>query len=144
MNKKNWWMIICIIISVVFLCGCQEPPDDNRSAINENIELESDIVDFVYADIIEHKEGGNVLRVDVEYLFTNIAGRIVSFNVNAEFYDVENNLLYTGGPKQFLNLAVGYSETVVNENFNKITYDGEDADLVDHVKIVIEEFPLGP
>jgi hypothetical protein len=132
-------MIVFVISLVLLLCGCQEKTKTDKSNIDENIELESDVVELVYADLIQNKDNGEVISVDVEYLFRNIAGRTINFNVTAEFYDEDNNRLYIGGPKIFKGIIENYTETVVLEGTNIISYNDVNASKVDHVKIIARE-----
>ena len=139
MKKKNCIIIVCIILIALFLCGCQEQTETNNMKVNENVKIDSDIVDLIYADLKYKNQSGNIVSVDVEYLLKNIAGREIDFILTAEFYDTENNLLYTGGPKNFVGIFKDYTETIVSPNTNIISYNDLNAYKVDHVKIVITE-----
>ena len=85
---------------MICITGCQEETTENNT-IPENITLESDVVDLVFADFIEHKEAGNTIRVEVQYLFRNIVSRNINVLVYVEFYDNEDNLLYTSENKSW-------------------------------------------
>jgi hypothetical protein len=139
MKKKNCIMIVCIILTALFLCGCQEQAETQNTNINEHVEIDSDIVGLIYADLKYKNQSGTIVSADVEYLLKNIAGRQIDFSLTAEFYDKENNLLYTGGPKNFKGIVKDYAETVVSPGTNIISYNDLNAYKVDHVKIVITE-----
>lgn len=139
MKKINWVLVCIVMLFVGFLSGCQEESAPTENNISDKIELESDIVELVYANINQHTDGTKTVQVDVEYLFKNIVDRIISIEITAEFYDENNNSIYTGGPKHMTNLPVGYVETNILP-INKISYSGEDAYKVDHVKIIVEEY----
>jgi len=139
MKKINWILVCVVILFVGFLSGCQEPSTTTENNISNKIDLESDVVELAYANINQHIEGTKTVQVDVEYLFKNVADRIISIEITAEFYDENNNLIYTGGPKYMTNLPVGYVETNILP-VNIMSYSGEDAYKVDHIKIVVEEY----
>ncbi len=143
MNKKICIMFVFVISLVLLLCGCQEQTDTENNNLDKNVELDSDIVEFVYSNLTQKINNGKVTGADVEYLFRNIAGRTINFTVTAEFYDAEDNLLYTGGPNNFYGITKDHIETTVpanKPNPNVISYNGINASKVDHVKIVVSEF----
>jgi len=137
-SKKIKIISISIIVLFLILCGCQEQNETQKKPIADNIEFESDIVELLRADFIEHVDNSVLLKVEVKYLLKNIAGRVLDINRSIEFYDVENNLLFTSATLQFLRMADGYEETEF-EATNSITYAGENASDVDHAKIIVEE-----
>ena len=139
MKKINWVLVCIVILFVGFLSGCQEASTTTENNISNKIELESDVVELAYANINQHTDGTKTVQVDVEYLFKNIADRVVSIEITVEFYDENNNLIYTGGPKHMTNLPVGYVETNILP-INTIVYSGEDAYKIDHIKIIVEEY----
>jgi len=139
MNKKKVIVVVAILLSIVFLSGCQE--ETVESGIPDNITLESDIVELVYAEIVEHMEYGNVKQVDVQYLFKNIVDRRINFYVTAEFYDAENNSLFTDS-RTFTGILEGHVETVVSPTANVISFNDVNASKVDHVLLKTEEFDL--
>jgi hypothetical protein len=136
MNKKKIIITIIVLFSIVFLSGCQE--EENVNAFPENISLESDIIELVYAELVEHLESGNVKQVDVQYLLKNAVDRTISFNLIADFYDEENNLLYSG-QRSFENIFEGYTETVISPLTNVISYSDVNASKVDRVTLRTEE-----
>ena len=139
MKKINWILVCVVILFVGFLSGCQEQSTTTENNISNKIELESDVVGLTYANINQHTAGSQTVQVDVEYLLKNIADRIINIEITAEFYDENNNLIYTGGPKYMTNLPVGYAETNILP-VNIISYSGEDAYKIDHIKIIVEEY----
>ena len=137
MNKKGLLIINLIIFFIILLSGCQEQKATTSGKKFENIILESDVVELVDASLIFNEEDNVKLRVDVEYLFRNIAGREITITITVEFYDKNNNLLSTEGPK-YITLLKDYTETSVL-GANIISYSEENASEVDHVKIVAVE-----
>lgn len=137
MKKKFFLIGTLILFIVILLSGCQEQKATTTENNFEKIELESNVVELVDASL-EFKEANNViLKVDVKYLFHNIAGRQITVTVNVEFYDKSNNLLSTGGPK-YISLPKDYVETSIL-GANIISLSGEKAAYVDHVEIVASE-----
>lgn len=134
MIKKGCIVAILVLISLVFLSGCQDQTSTNVNANFKNIELESNLVKLVYGNLSIVKDKNNIAKAMVEYLLKNIAGRDVRLNVAVEFYDEENNLLFRS-PYKEINLLKDYEERLVNTAI----YDGDFASEVDHVKIVVEE-----
>ena len=130
-------IILCLFLAIS-LSGCQEENKPQKNAIADNVELDSNLVELVRAEFIEHIENTVILKIEVKYLLKNIAGKILNINISAEFYDKDNNLLYKSIPMEFLGMAAGYEETEYGPT-NSLIYDGENAKDVDHVKIIVEE-----
>jgi len=127
---------IVILSFTIFLSGCLEENTENTN-VPENIDFESDIVELAYSNFTKDIQDGKVVSVSVEYLFTNIVERNLNINVTVEFYDSDNGLLYTGGPKT-ISLPQGWTEQGLGPA-NIITYDGEDASKVEKARVVVEE-----
>jgi len=133
-NDMKRHICIAFIITVMIIVGfsgCQENNPNNNSF--EGIKLVSNIVELVHSSKEIIKDNNEIIRVDVEYLFHNIAGRDINFNVYVEFYDKDNNLLNTSSQKEF-SIPDGYTETTVLPA-NIISYDGDVVNKVDHVII---------
>lgn len=139
-------IISCVISTVAMLMGCTSI-DPNTEDNFENISLESSVVELANASLIIHEDKDYtedlepimvIQKVDVEYLFKNIAGRTINVTVNVEFYDIDNNLLYVGGPKIIHNLLKDYTERTKTEA-NIISYSGSKVADVDHAKIIVVE-----
>ena len=137
MNKKGLLIINLIILFIILLSGCQEQKATTTGKKFENITLESDVVELVDASLKFNEDNNVKLRVDVEYLFCNIAGREITITITVEFYDKNNKLLSTEGPK-YITLLKDYTETSIL-GANIISYSGENASEVDHVKIIAVE-----
>ena len=137
MNKKGLLIINLIILFIIVLSGCQEQKATTTGKKFENITLESDVVELVDASLKFNEDNNVKLRVDVEYLFRNIAGREITITITVEFYDKNNKLLSTEGPK-YITLLKDYTETSIL-GANIISYSGENASEVDHVKIIAVE-----
>jgi hypothetical protein len=130
--KKQLWLIITIIILVVTVSiGCFEQA--TKVDKPDNIIFESDVVKLYNSSLNFIEYEGEVLRVEVEYLFINIAPRDIIIRVTAEFYDANDNLLGIG-PKRTLELLRGYQERGVSPA-NIIEYDKENAGDVSYVKL---------
>ncbi|KYK21538.1 hypothetical protein AYK24_08995 [Thermoplasmatales archaeon SG8-52-4] len=131
--KRYIWIAFCVILLMTIgLSGCQENSSNNGKSF-EGIALESDIVELAHASKEFIKDDNEIIRVEVQYLFKNIARRDIQFKVFAEFYDKNNNLLNTSSQKEFI-IPDGYTETSVLPA-NIISYDGEDCKQVDHITI---------
>lgn len=137
MKKYIWVVFVVILLVTIGFSGCQENSSNNGSSF-EGITLESDIVELAHASKEFIKDNNEIIGVEVQYLFHNIAGRDIEFNVFAEFYDKNNNLLNTSyPPKKFIFLK-DYTETGISPA-NIIIYDGEDCKQVDHIIIKANE-----
>lgn len=137
---KNHLMLIGIIILLIVttLSGCQEQEAIRVQNKFEGITLESNIFELDNASLEFHRDKqNNIIKIDVKYLFHNIAGRDVTAVVTVEFYDKNDNLLAIGGPNK-ISLPIGYVELVVLPA-NLISYNGEYVSEVDHVKIITIE-----
>jgi hypothetical protein len=137
MKNYIWVLFNVILLVTISLSGCQDNSSNNGSSF-EGITLESDVVELAQASKEFIKDNNEIIRVEVQYLFHNIAGRDVDFNVIAEFYDKNNNLLNTSyPPKKFIFLK-DYTETGIGPA-NIISYDGEDCKQVDHIILKANE-----
>ena len=143
---KKLVVFICLLSALFLMSGCITQNSGTNERF-ENISLESSVVELANASIIKHEgydfdEYGEPIpvieKVDVNYLFHNIAGRTVNISVTVEYYDKDNNLLYTGGPKVINNLLEDYTEKNIF-GANTISYDGSNVADVDHVKIIAIE-----
>jgi len=96
------------------------------------------LVELIHSNITKRTDGEKILKIDVEYLFKNIAGRNINIKVFVEFYNKNNDLLYTGGPK-YITLLDGWKEQGVSPA-NIISYSGKRVDEVNHIKIIVSEY----
>ncbi len=139
--KKSLFMIgFVICIALVAFSGCQEQgvtTDENF----EGIYLESSVVELAYATLELHTiydfeyEEDIIEKVDVKYLFHNIANRDVDITVTVNFYDKDNNLLESATQQKTSNLFKDYTESMANI----VSYSGERVTEADHVKIIAIE-----
>jgi hypothetical protein len=129
-------IILLVILST--LSGCQE--SETKAVTFKNVELESSIVKLVNASLqFEKDKFDQTISVKLYYLLQNIADRdLVDIQIYIDFYDEENNLVASVGPKTN-NLPSGYRETVHHPQINIITYNGEDVNLIDHAIIRVSE-----
>lgn len=138
MKKSLFIFILIVSLIFVFISGCQEESDENKSV--ENVELDSDLVKLVHGGINKNLVDGDVISVDVEYLFKNLLDREITISISAEFLDGNNNSLAIVGTRN-ITLPPNYEEKIVSpvSPQNIITYAGEDVAEVDHVKLIVTE-----
>jgi len=127
-------LLIGIMISVLLLTGCFEQQSASVDNDFKDVKLVSNVVTLIQGDIVKNLDDGRIYSVDVNYRFKNPTNRYVYVNVTAEWYDAEDNLLYSGGFKQ-IGLREGWEEVLVNS----FTYNDHDASKVDHVKLIALE-----
>lgn len=136
--KKGPWIIGTILFLMLgVLNGCVFQGGVTVKNNFAGITFESSVVELVNASLDFHEDKNVITKVDVKYLFRNIAGRAVEVSVIVEFYDKNNNLLAIGGPK-WISLAKGYTEQGIGPA-NIISYSGEKVSEVDHVRIIAKE-----
>jgi len=140
--KKNLILLFVVaILAVGFLTGCFENTATTSEPGFDGVTIESDLVELVYAkkDFIKNDDGV-ITKVEVQYLFKNIAGRDIDFDVWAEFYDKDNNLIEKSDSKWFTLLEdyVENGELGISPA-NRIFYEGNNLLDVDHVIIKTEE-----
>jgi len=136
MKKIMFLLVVLIYTTTTCLSGCLESESTTTNE-KKRVTLESSVVALKDSDLIFHKDRNKIVRVEAKYLFRNLVNDIVNLVVTVEFYDINNNLLATGGPK-YINLLPLYSEQDYL-GANSIEYSEENAELVDHVVIVAEE-----
>jgi hypothetical protein len=137
MRKELFVIGFSLIVIVSFFSGCQE--SEIEAASFEGITLESSIVELASASLNYYYNSNNeVDKVEVKYLFHNIADRTISIQIYAEFYDTNGNLLTKQGPKIINFMPPDHTEQA-SAGFNVFSYEGDDVDLVDHVIIIVEE-----
>lgn len=135
--KKNLAVYgFSIILIILIFSGCQEQKTIETSYL-EGIEFKSELVELIYSNITKSIDGEKVLNIDVKYLFKNVVGRDLNLKVFVEFYDKNDQLLYTGGPK-YITLPNNWTEQGVSPA-NTISYSGKQANDVDHVTIIASE-----
>ena len=138
MNRNLCILLSIIVLVIASFSGCFGNNDDTGTQ-DTGVTLESEIVEFTYSAVEAIKDSGVIVRIEVQYLFRNIANRNIRFNVTAWFYDKDDNLLYntSDNPKDF-TFPDGYYETYTDAGLapsNIISYDGEYVTNVDHVVI---------
>lgn len=139
MNKKIFAILLLYVVFIFLYTGCIEKQDDKLTF--DRITLESNVVELVNASMnFKYDKTDSITRVEVVYLFKNIANYIIEkLNITIKFFDENNNLIAVGGPKYIRNLPINYIETSEMEA-NKITYEGLDTNLISQCKIIaIEE-----
>jgi hypothetical protein len=137
MNKRLLLVILMIFLVTIFFCGCQEKEAITSQNSFEGITFESSVAELVDASLDIHEENNILTRVDVKFLFGNIAGKDLELYVTVEYYDKSDNLLATGGPKIII-LPEGYTEQVILPA-NIISYSGEKVSEIEYVKIIAKE-----
>ena len=137
MREKIFGFGFVIILLFGFFSGCQEK--EVEAASFEGVTLISDVVELVNASIKYHYNSfKEIWKVDVQYLFHNIAKKDIIVKVTIECYDKENNLVTVLGPK-FIQLPIGYTEREIHPSINIVSYDGKNVDMIDHVIILASE-----
>ena len=137
MRKELFALGFSIIMIVGFFSGCQESQIETVSF--KGITLVSDIVELVNASLNYHYDKYNeVDNVEVQYLFHNIAERDIAVKVTIELYDENDNLITIMGPKH-IRLPDDYTEYGFSPGINIMSYDGDNAHMVDHVTITVVE-----
>ncbi len=134
---------VVILFSIVVLCclvlsGCQNQ-GTVVSDMSSKIILDSHgLVKFINSSMerISDKTKG-VESVKAGWMFENIAGRMISININVQFFDSANKLLYNQ-TKQLENMGPGYREQYYSPA-NWVLFSGPDAAKVDHVVISTTE-----
>jgi len=133
--KKNLLLVVgTIFLLVTMFSGCEEQKGTTTDK-DSKITLESEVVELTYAskEFIKDDQG-TIIKVEVQYLFKNIANKDLEFYVTAEFYDKDGNLIFSSDPPKFFSLPDGYSEIGIGPA-NKIAYDGTYLMDVDHIVI---------
>ena len=146
--KKNIILIItAIILITVAFCGC---PEDDQPAVTTGakVKLESTIVEladskFEFIKTSEYDQDCDceiefLKRVDVSYLFHNIAGKDIAASVTAELYDKEDNILWVSPQPKTINLPKDYTE-VGYLPANTFSYDGARLDAVDYAVLIVTD-----
>ena len=137
MRKKLFALGLALFLIIGFFSGCQEKKIEAASF--KGIILVSDVVELVNGTINYHYNSFNeVWKVDIQYLFHNIAKRDIYIQVTIECYDENDNLITILGPK-FIQLPNDYTETEIHPNINIVSYDGKNAYMIDHVSIIALE-----
>ena len=137
MRKNLFFLGFSLIVVVGFFSGCQESKIEAASF--EGITLESSIVELVNASLnYYYDEYKEVERVEVKYLFHNIAERDIDTEITIECYDENDNIITILGPK-YISLPDDYTEYGFSPTVNILSYDGENAYMIDHVTIVAVE-----
>ena len=133
-RKMFFFMMLALILLVgVVFSGCQEKTNKTNE-IAKNVFLESDILEFAYVNFTKSiNKTGDIEKVTVEWLFHNIAGRTINATIIVEFYDKEDNLLYTE-QREIYTMPADWTEHLL-EDSNRVSYDGEYVADVDHVII---------
>ena len=148
MKKRLIILCIIIILITVSFCGCNENKPSAIKVKKGGITLKSDIVElaeskFEFIKTSEYDpecdcEIEHLHRVDVSYLFHNIAGRNIAAEVTLELYDEDGNLLWVSPYTKTINLLDDYTERGYF-GANTISYDGQWLDQVYEAILIVEE-----
>ena len=135
-------ILICIsfliLLIIGFFSGCQE---SNIEAVSfRGITLVSDVVELANGSLnYFYNEFNEVWKIEVKYLFHNIAERDIEVEVKIECYDENDNLITILGPK-YIRLPTDYTEQGYAPGINIMSYDNnQNVYLIDHVVIIAEE-----
>jgi len=148
MKNKLILLGISIIMTIAFLCGCQEQAVTTEQQF-ENISLyesvDSPLVELARAsmtpkygylfeeDMVEPIE--IVEKIEVTYRLHNIAGRELNISRTIEFYDEYDSLVATLEDAQLRNFPSDYTESMDNS----VTLAGEQANNAKYIKIKVRE-----
>jgi len=139
MKKLIALISVVIILGCALLCGCQETNSVKTQKIPKNILLDSTIVQLVNATFEkEYNKSGGLESVVVGWMLHNIAGRVISAEINVKFYDKNNNFLYNAS-KFISPMPVGYTEQSFSPGANRVIYNEPGVAFVDHVVISVTE-----
>lgn len=144
--KKKLVMISSIsIIAILFLSGCigSDQRALTKGEEEGKITLESDVVELADSNFVKNKKWDpekdmEVLKnIEVKYLLHNLLNKRIEVEINAEFYDKDDNLIAIGGPEH-ISLLKDYTERYYTPQ-NSIIYDGSKMDEVHHAVIIVEQ-----
>ena len=126
---------VSAIVLINVLSGCQEQQPE--PVLFKDITLESTVVELVNASLdFSYNDTSKITKVEVQYLFHNIAGRTIDdLKITVEFLDKNGTIVAIGGPKYIRNLPKDYVEQTIMPA-NIISYTGENVYKIHHVKIV--------
>ena len=133
MIKKGCMLSIIIIFLTIFLTGCQEQTAVDTSS--NKVKVDSDLVQLVQGKLNKIKDGDKVIRVEVEYRFKNIAGRIINIDTTVEFYDKNDELVATVDGIEITPMPANYEEI----GTNIASYDGENVAEIAYAKLIVKE-----
>ena len=122
MRKKYLFLFLIIVLITLIFSGCNEL-ESSTADTPKKLLFNSDLVDLIDSDLIFHKVGKVIKRVEVKYRFRNRLNEKIDLNVYAEFYDEDGNLLSKEGPKE-----ISLSPNYVEQSFggaNTIIYFGD-------------------
>lgn len=138
MRKELISIGFCVILIIGFFSGCQE--SQIEAASFEDVTLVSDVVELVNGSLNYHyNEFNEIWKIEVKYLFHNIAKRDIEIEVKIECYDEKDNLITILGPK-YIRLPDDYTEQGFAPGINIMSYDNnENVHMIDQVVIIAEE-----
>jgi uncharacterized protein YcfL len=138
--KKGYFILVIVVMLIsVMLSGCQDTQGITTTDFRpHNVSLNSTIVEFANVSFEKKMDrAGDVVTVTVGWLFHNIAGKWISAQIDVNFYDKNNVLLYNS--TRWLQVMAGYTEKYYSPSANRVTYEGADVASVDHVVISVTE-----
>ncbi len=145
MDGKQVLLGLIILLLLTGLSGCEEQGVTTENNF-ENVFLDSDIVKLAYANLsfVEKREINDDLepvmvkkQANLEYLFENIAGRDIEFNVTVEFYDENDSLIKSVIPVPYkINLLEGHTESLTMKN--EALYRGNKVKDISYARIVVQ------
>ncbi len=145
MEKKLITICTLSIVTLLFFSGCigSEQKALTKGEEEGKITLESDVVELADSSFVENErwdsnQKKNVLKnIEVKYLLHNLLEKRIEVEINAEFYDKDDNLIAIGGPEH-ISLAKEYTERAYTPQ-NSIMYDGSKMDEVHHAVIIVNQ-----
>ena len=147
MKKNIILSSLIIVIITLTICGCNEQESVKTEENKNKVTLISDLVELAESnfEIIKEQQYNEdcecfqevVKGAEVTYLLHNRLDRYIRVRIEAEFYDNDNNIIATGGPK-WISLIEDHTEVGIFEP-NTIRYSGSDAEKITHVILIAEE-----
>ena len=120
-----------VLVGVLF-SGCQK--NETKNVHLKDVFLESDVFELIYSDLYKAvNKTGKVENVTVKWLFRNMVNRTVKANITVEFYDNNDNLVFSDSTHK-IELGPNMKESYVLES-NKVSYNGKYAAKVKYVVI---------
>lgn len=148
MDKKIFLIIVGVMLATVAFCGCNEEQAAVKNKRSGTVTLDSSVVELSDSkmDFVSTSEYDSdcdctiefLKRVDVSYLFHNIAGKDIAASVTVELYDKDGHILWISPEPKTLNLPEDYTEKGYF-GANTVSYDGQRLDDVDHAILVVTD-----
>ena len=92
MKSKFITVVIMLLFASMIFSGCEE----EAIIFEYNVVLESDVVEFVNISFEKEKNrDGIFIEAKLTWLFHNIADRLIDVGIDFEFFDENDELVYS-------------------------------------------------